>query len=108
MAFGIYSGLRAQGRMKEIDQWLRAYSGRSRGRPQARVISNLTVRELEILGLVVKGASNSEIAAALFISVGTVKKHIENIRLKIGAGRRSELISMGLPIVHRSKQSQSI
>ena len=108
MAFDIYSGLRAQSRMKEIDHWLRAYSGRSRGRPKARIISNLTLRELEILGLVVTGATNSEIAAALFISVGTVKKHIENIRLKIGAGRRSELISMGLPIVRRSRQSQSV
>ena len=57
-------------------------------------------------GVALKDVSRPNVEA-LDKGVENLKKHIENIRLKIGAGRRSELISMGLPIVHRSKQSQS-
>src|SRR5688500_17453256 len=39
----------------------------------------LTPRELEVLLLVAQGHSNREIAAALFISVPTVKRHLTNV-----------------------------
>ncbi|MEM7798925.1 MAG: response regulator transcription factor [Chloroflexota bacterium] len=39
----------------------------------------VTPRELEVLRLLASGASNKEIAAALIISEGTVKKHLSNI-----------------------------
>lgn len=51
-------------------------------RPPAAPISEeiaVTPRELEVLQLLASGASNKEIAAALTISEGTVKKHLSNI-----------------------------
>ena len=45
----------------------------------------MSERELEVLGLVAEGLSNSEIADKLFISVGTVKTHVHNIFGKLGA-----------------------
>jgi DNA-binding NarL/FixJ family response regulator len=48
----------------------------------------LTEREREILGLVAKGASNREIAEALFLTEGTVKNHMTSIFSKIGARDR--------------------
>ena len=44
--------------------------------------SGLT-RELEVLRLVAAGRSNGEIAAMLFISVPTVKRHVSTILAKL-------------------------
>ena len=46
----------------------------------------LTARELEVVRLIAAGKSNTEIAAALVLSVRTVERHISNIYSKIGAG----------------------
>jgi NarL family two-component system response regulator LiaR len=43
----------------------------------------LTNREIEILSLLTKGMLNKEVAEQLFISTGTVKKHIQNIYEKL-------------------------
>ena len=51
---------------------------------------DLTERELEVLGLIVQGLSNHEIAGELVISVTTVKYHISNILKKLGAANRTE------------------
>ncbi|MGZ8743111.1 MAG: helix-turn-helix transcriptional regulator [Nocardioides sp.] len=50
----------------------------------------LTTREVEILGLVAEGRSNSEIARQLFISAKTVSVHVSNILAKLGASGRTE------------------
>ncbi|MFN8378735.1 MAG: LuxR C-terminal-related transcriptional regulator [Anaerolineae bacterium] len=50
----------------------------------------LTTRELEILRLVAEGRSNRDIAAELYLSVGTVKTHIHNLTGKLGASNRTE------------------
>lgn len=50
----------------------------------------LTGRELEILGLLAQGASNQEIADRLFLSVGTVKGHINHILGKLAVRNRTE------------------
>jgi two-component system nitrate/nitrite response regulator NarL len=43
----------------------------------------LSTREREVLGFVARGARNKEIAAALFISEFTVKRHMQNILQKL-------------------------
>lgn len=52
----------------------------------------LTAQERLILKLVSKGCSNKDIAARLFISVETVKKHLQNIYRKLGASNRIEAL----------------
>jgi len=52
----------------------------------------ITQREKEVIALVSKGKSNQEIAAELFISDKTVKRHIQNIYEKIGVKNRLELL----------------
>ena len=54
---------------------------------------SLTERELEVLGLLVTGRTNAEIARDLFVAVGTVKAHVNNIYRKLGARNRAEAIS---------------
>ena len=51
----------------------------------------LTPRELEVVRLVAAGRSNRAIAAALFISVPTVKRHLTNILGKLDLPSRSAL-----------------
>lgn len=50
----------------------------------------LTERELEVLHLIVEGASNAEIAEKLYITVGTVKTHVRNILNKLCADDRTQ------------------
>ncbi len=48
-------------------------------------------RELEVLLLVVEGDTDAAIAEKLFISVTTVKTHIQNMKLRTGFRNRTEL-----------------
>ena len=52
--------------------------------------ANLTQREEEILGYVVKGFANKEIADALSISVETIRVHLKNIYEKLHVRSRTE------------------
>jgi DNA-binding NarL/FixJ family response regulator len=50
----------------------------------------LTERELEVLELIVAGASNAAIADKLYITVGTVKTHVRNILNKLCVDDRTQ------------------
>lgn len=52
--------------------------------------SELTPRELDVLQVLVTGASNREIAEQLVISDNTVKNHVRNILSKLGLNNRRE------------------
>ena len=52
----------------------------------------LTERETEVLTLVGRGLSNEELAAALVISIKTVKTHIGNLLAKLHARDRAQLV----------------
>jgi DNA-binding NarL/FixJ family response regulator len=63
--------------------------------PASMVVSGLerlTEREKEVLLLVARGLSNSEIMAALHVSTGTVKTHIGNLLSKLHARDRAQLV----------------
>jgi DNA-binding NarL/FixJ family response regulator len=55
-----------------------------------QLVEPLSERELEILGLIAKGASNKEIADRLFIAEGTVKNHVTHILGKLGVRDRTQ------------------
>jgi ATP/maltotriose-dependent transcriptional regulator MalT len=54
----------------------------------------LTRREREVLGLLVAGRTNRQIADALFISVKTVGIHVSNILTKLGVANRGEAAAL--------------
>jgi DNA-binding NarL/FixJ family response regulator len=60
--------------------------------PSAVVSEELTAREAEVLRLIGRGATNSEIGAALFVSEGTVKTHIGHVFAKLGLRDRAAAI----------------
>lgn len=51
----------------------------------------LTRRETQLLSLLAAGLTDREIAEKLFISIRTVRSHLDRIRDKTGARRRTEL-----------------
>jgi DNA-binding NarL/FixJ family response regulator len=65
---------------------LQALARRQRARERAGALSD---RECEVLSLVASGYANKQIAAALYISEFTVKRHIHNILEKLGQRTRA-------------------
>jgi LuxR family maltose regulon positive regulatory protein len=58
-----------------------------------RLPEPLSERELEVLALVAAGMSNKEIAGRLFVSVTTVKTHINNLYRKLDARSRIQAVA---------------
>ncbi|MFT3682911.1 MAG: response regulator transcription factor [Ferruginibacter sp.] len=56
----------------------------------------LTAREKEVLDLLAKGLINKEVAAALQISTGTIRKHVQNIYEKLHVSTRVEAVNLYL------------
>jgi DNA-binding NarL/FixJ family response regulator len=56
---------------------------------EQRWMPRLTAREREILDLVGEGRTNAEIAERLWVSRGTVRKHLDNIYAKLGVHTRT-------------------
>lgn len=54
---------------------------------------DLSERELEVLTLLASGRTNSEIAGDLFVAVGTVKSHVNNIYTKLEVRNRAEAVT---------------
>jgi DNA-binding NarL/FixJ family response regulator len=54
-------------------------------------LSELTHRELELLGLIAQGLSNQAIAVELFLSKRAVEKHVHSIFLKLNLGQQDEV-----------------
>ncbi|PRY56869.1 response regulator [Glycomyces artemisiae] len=57
----------------------------------AAAVGVLTERELDVVELVARGKTNAEIAGTLFVSVSTVKTHLEAVRAKLPARNRVEI-----------------
>jgi LuxR family maltose regulon positive regulatory protein len=58
-----------------------------------RLPEGLSERELEVLRLVASGRSNREIARELYVSLGTVKTHINNTYRKLGVNSRTRAVA---------------
>ncbi len=71
----------------EVDVTLGDWPGRKEG---------LSPREAEVLGLIVQGLSNDEIARRLFLSINSVKSYIRMAYRKAGVIRRSQAIIWGI------------
>src|SRR5215213_6062206 len=61
--------------------------------PAAGLPEPLSERELEVLRLIASGKSNRRIATELFVSVGTVKTHINNLYRKLEAHSRTQALA---------------
>ncbi len=60
--------------------------------PKAAALGTLTDRESEVLMLIARGMSNTEIATELFVAEATVKTHVGRILHKIGARDRVQIV----------------
>ncbi|HXM65076.1 MAG TPA: response regulator transcription factor [Terriglobales bacterium] len=78
----------------EVDSMFPAADPSSRS--LADLAEELTPRESEVLQMLANGLANKEIAARLSISEHTVKFHVASILGKLGAGSRTEAVSLGI------------
>jgi two-component system response regulator NreC len=72
------------------------YLGQASQPNKVETINGLTLREQEVLELLVNGLSNEEIGSRLNISKHTVARHRENIMRKLGLHSRSELVKYAI------------
>ena len=57
---------------------------------------DLTEREREVLGLMIEGLNNTQIAGRLTVSPSTIKSHVSNILSKLGVASRTEAVTLAL------------
>ena len=59
-------------------------------------LNRLSAREREILGLLAKGWSNRRIAEECFLSLNTVRTHVQNMLVKLGVNSKLEAVAFAL------------
>jgi DNA-binding CsgD family transcriptional regulator len=64
--------------------------------PAAPGLGKLSARERELVRLVARGRTDAQIAAQLYISIRTVRSHLDRIRDKTGCRRRADLTRLAL------------
>lgn len=66
----------------------------------------LTPRERDILRLIADGHANKQIARTLGISINTVRTHLHNVFLKLGAANRAEAVARFLTEIDGSSTGE--
>ena len=67
--------------------------------PAARIsltYADLTNREVEVLRLVAEGYTNREVADSLVIGAATVKRHLDNVFVKLGVSSRTAAAAVAI------------
>lgn len=82
----------------DVDLSVRRWPGQSAG---------LTERESEVLALITQGQRTADIAAALFLSVNSIKTHTRNVFRKIGVSTRTEAALWGVDHGFRPDRSSA-
>lgn len=65
---------------------------------EGRAEKVLSPREVEVLSLAARAMSNAQVARLLYISEGTVKRHLTNIYAKLGVTSRVEAINKAITL----------
>jgi DNA-binding CsgD family transcriptional regulator len=90
---------------------LRPYLGRiyAVAMERRRVVAeaHLTARETEVIQLVARGKTNGEIAGALWLSPGTVRKHLENVFEKLDVHTRTAAATRFLALANGDEDQQA-
>jgi DNA-binding NarL/FixJ family response regulator len=76
----------------EIAKRLMSFFSAPKGAPPSEAFPELTSREVEILDLIARGRSNTEIATQLYVSPKTIRNHISNIFTKLQVADRAQAI----------------
>ena len=74
----------------------RAVRGETPPPGESSALSVLTPREREVFQLLALGKANKEVAALLGLSLGTVKKHRENLQRKLDCHSAAELARLAI------------
>jgi DNA-binding CsgD family transcriptional regulator len=74
---------------------LQAAAGPEQPQPPT-ALGQLSPRERELVTLVAQGKTDTQIAEQLYISVRTVRSHLDRIRDKTGSRRRADLTRLAL------------
>ncbi|GGD12583.1 helix-turn-helix domain-containing protein [Hyunsoonleella pacifica] len=77
-----------------INFWFISRSKRKTAKLKTETKDQLTKQEQNILDLILEGHTNKEIAETLFVSVSTVKTHVNNLYKKLGVNSRDSLKSL--------------
>jgi len=85
----------AAGEMLVSSELLARLLGRLR-HDRSQPATDLTGREREILELIAEGLTNAAIAKRLFISVNTVRNHVQSLLAKLGAHSKLEALSVAV------------
>src|SRR5262245_7694322 len=73
----------------------------ARGAPRRRGLLDLTERQKEVLGLILKGYNNERIAVELSIAPNTVKQHAHAIFTALGVSSRAEAVVAATRLMYR-------
>jgi DNA-binding CsgD family transcriptional regulator len=66
--------------------------------PAPSCMTQLSAREQELVTLVAEGRTDAQIAAQLFISISTVRSHLDRVRDKTRCRRRADLTRLALQV----------
>lgn len=77
-----------------LNFWLISKARAKRKHSQSEITEQLTKQEQNVLDLILKENSNKDIADALFVSVSTVKTHVNNVYKKLNVNSRDEIKSL--------------